>query len=106
MLSVSAHTPEESTTAGSAAGEDAHQPQDPQQPQQLFVPLAGVDVEQHCARGVGYVSDMNFSTGQFPDQPGIDCAKRNLPGFGTLACAFDMVKQPGQLGCGKIRVDE
>ena len=73
--------------------------------EQLLVPVALVDVEQHGARGVRRVGDVGAALGQLPGQPGVDGAEGELAALGARARARDVVEQPGDLGAGEIRVE-
>ena len=69
-------------------------------------PTPGVDVEQHRARGVGDVGDVQPAAGQLPDQPGIDGAEGELAALGPVARAGHVVEHPGDLGAGEVGVDD
>ena len=64
-----------------------------------------VDVEEHRARGVGRVGDVQPAAGQLPDQPGVDGAEGELAGLGLRARAGDVVEDPGDLGAGEVGVE-
>ena len=83
-----------------------HTPGDIQHPQDLVVPVKGVDVEQHGAAGVGIIGDVDLAAGQFPDQPGLHRAEQQLAGLGLLPRAGDVVQDPFQLGGRKVGVDD
>ena len=74
--------------------------------QELVVPLAGVDVEQEGARGVGGVSHMRLAAGQPPHQERVDGAERELAALGAFAGARHVVEDPGDLGAGEIGIDD
>ena len=65
--------PDEGTTSGSTRAVDA------EQRQQLVVPLARVEVEQHRPRRVRQVGDVRRAAGQLPDEPGVDRPEGQLP---------------------------
>src|SRR5476649_444016 len=74
--------------------------------QHLRIPLQGVDVEEHGARGVGVIGNVGFAAGKFPDQPAVDGAEQQLAVARTLTAAFDVVEDPLQLGAGEVRVGD
>ena len=47
---------------------------------------------------------MALATGQLPDQPTVDGAKRQLAALGAHACTRHVVEQPLQLGGGEVGV--
>src|SRR5450830_1811421 len=63
-----------------------------------------MDVEEHGARGVGVVGDVDLAAGEFPDQPAIDGTEQQFTVARTLAAAFDVVEDPLEFGAGEIRV--
>ena len=65
--------PPRRTTSGSSAAVDA------EQRQQLVVPLARREVEQHRPRGVRAVGDVRGAAGQLPHEPAVDRPERELP---------------------------
>ena len=79
---------------------------DAQDLQQLGVPVVRHDVVDQRARGVGRIGDMRLAAGQPPDQEAVDGAGQQLAALGALARAFHIVEQPGDLGAGKIRVEQ
>ncbi len=46
------------------------------------------------------------AAGQLPQEPAIDGAERQFPGFRFCARAGDVVENPGDFAAGKIRVDD
>lgn len=74
--------------------------------QQLRIPAARLDVAEHRAGGVGRIGDMNPSLGQFPDQPGVDRAKRKAAAPGKGAGPFDVLEDPSELGSGEVGVHD
>ena len=47
---------------------------------------------------------MHTSAGQLPYEPAVNSAEQQLPGLCLCACAGHIVKQPLDLGAGKVRV--
>ena len=74
--------------------------------QDFIIPLQRVDVEEHCAGGVGIVGDMYLAARQLPDEPRFDRAEQQLAALRTLACAGDVFKQPVYLRAGEIGIDD
>src|SRR3954469_11596513 len=68
-----------------------------EQTEQFVVPFASLNIEEHGARSVARVGHMRATAGQIPNQPGINSAKRELPGFGHLFCAGNIVEYPLKL---------
>ena len=64
------------------------------------------DVVDQRARGVGRIGDVRLAAGQPPDQETVDGAGQQLAAFGALARAFHIVEQPGDLGAGKIGIEQ
>ena len=44
--------------------------------QDFFIPLKGIDIEQHSSGCVGIIRHMNSTFGQLPDQPGLHRTKQ------------------------------
>ena len=65
-----------------------------EQAEQLVVPLHGVDVEEHGARGVGGVGGMDTAAGELPDEPCVDGAHQQLAVLGSLTGTRGVVEQP------------
>jgi len=76
-----------------------------QQAQQLRVPIARVDVEQHRARRIRRICDVRAVAGELPDEPGIDRAECELAALGAGARPRNLVEQPGDLGAAEIRIN-
>jgi len=74
--------------------------------QHLRIPLQGVDVEEHGARGVGVIGDVGFAAGKFPDQPAVHGAEQQFAVASALTAAFDVIEDPLELGTGKVRVGD
>src|SRR6185312_16256006 len=72
------------------------------QPAEVVVPLAFADIEQQRTRRVGGVRQMNGAAGEPPEQETVDGAKGEPALLGGLASAFQVIKQPADLACGKI----
>ncbi len=81
-----------------------HGGRDAKQSEQLRVPGALEDVEEHGAGGVGHVG--NVAAGELVHEPGIDGAESEATGLGGGAGAFDVVEEPGELGGREVGVDE
>jgi len=69
-----------------------------QQRQQLVVPLVGVHVEQHSARGIAHIGHMHLAMRELPHEPAVHRAEGQLAALCLRACAGHMVQQPLQLG--------
>ena len=78
----------------------------PQEPQQLIVPVVGVDVEEKRARSVGDVGDVRAVAGELPCEPRVDRAEGELAALGARACAGDLVEQPGDFRAAEVRIDD
>ena len=65
-----------------------------------------LDVVDQRARGIGGVGRVHLAAGQPPDQEAVDRAGEKLAALGALARAFHIVEQPGDLGAGKIGVEQ
>ena len=72
---------------------------DAEQLQQLVIPAATVDVEQHCARSVGRVG--RELAGQLEDQPCVDRSEHRA----RLPQPVHVVQQPLDLCAGEIRIE-
>lgn len=75
-----------------------------EQLEQLFVPLARMNIEEHRAARVGHVSRMHCSTRELPNEPRIYRAERKLAGLGRLASPGNMVEQPLDFACREVRI--
>ena len=73
--------------------------------QQLVVPFQRMDVEQHGARGVGDIGDVQSLLREIPDQPAVDSAEGELALVGAFARPWHIVEYPADLGCREIRID-
>ena len=81
-----------------------HLPRDPEIPQDLLIPFQCMDVEKHRPGCVRCVGREYLAAGQIPQQPGVDCAKKQFALFRSLAGSGHMVQNPFQLGRGEIRI--
>ena len=72
---------------------------------QLRVPLAGVDVVEHGARGVGAVGHMHLAVGQLPQQPGVHRAEQQLAAVRQLTRSLHIVEDPFDFGAAEIGVE-
>lgn len=72
---------------------------------QVGIPLAGVDVPQQGARGVGYVGHVQAAARELPHQPAVDGAEGELAARGAFAGTVHVVEDPAQLGAREIRID-
>ena len=81
-------------------------PGDVQQPEQVVVPILGMDVEQHGAGGVGGVGGVDAAAGEAPQQEAVDGAEGEVAPLGGVARASDVVEEPSDLGGREIGVDD
>ena len=72
----------------------------------LLIPAAGADVEQHGARSVGRIGDVQAAGGELPDEPGVDGAEGEAARIGEPAGVRNVVEDPGDFAGGKIGVDD
>ena len=89
---------------GNGPGEQAHG--DTEEPAQLLVPCERVDVEEHCAAGVGVVGHMGGPAGETPDEPRFHRAEKQLAALGALPRAGNVVEQPFELRAGEVGIDD
>src|SRR5690606_11607642 len=71
----------------------------------LLVPLEGAQVHQESPTGVGHVRDVHApvgASGEIPDEPGVDVAEAEVPGFGLLGRPVDVLEDPTDLGARKV----
>ncbi len=73
--------------------------------QQFLIPDTRVNVEQHRARRVGHVGDVERPARQVPDEPTVDGAERELARLGARTHALDVVEDPADLGGREVGVD-
>ena len=71
----------------------------------LLIPLKRVDVEEKGTGRVGIVGDMDAALGQLVDEPAVNGTEAQLTFFRAGASAFDVVKDPADLGAGEIGVE-
>ena len=90
--------------AGAHLGQ--HRAGDAEEAQQVVVPLHGVDVEEHGARGVGAVGGVHAPAGELPDEPGVDGAHEQVAALGCCPCSGGVVEQPCHAGGCEVGVDE
>ena len=64
-----------------------HRARDVEQREQLVVPVAGVDVEEQRAAGVGRVGDVHAAAGEVPDQPACRWCRTRARPLGARARA-------------------
>ncbi|MGY3134299.1 hypothetical protein ACVWZM_004981 [Bradyrhizobium sp. USDA 4501] len=77
-----------------------------QQPDEVIVPGAGMDVEQQRARGVGGVGGVDSPAGEPPQQIAVDGAEQEFAALGALARARHVIEDPGDFGAGEIGIDD
>ena len=90
---------------GRSADAGQHPARNPEQRQQLVVPVERSQVHELRAAGIGGVGDMapaGGPAGQVPDDPAIDRAEQRLAAFGRGTGTVDMVENPLQLGRRKV----
>ena len=74
-----------------------------EQREQLVVPVAGLDVVEQRAAGIGGVGGVQLAAGQPPDQVGVDRAEGEFAALGPLARARHVVEDPVDLGAPRNR---
>src|SRR5688572_13548429 len=78
---------------------------DPEEAQQLLIPVQPLQIHQHGAAGIGHVGDMLSAVnaaGQIPQQPAVSGAELGAAAFGGLANPVDVLQDPLQLAAGKV----
>ena len=73
---------------------------------QFVVPLHGMDIEQHGARGIGIVCGMNLSACELPHEPRINGSHQQLAFVCCFAGTVYVVKQPLDTCCREIGVNK
>ena len=94
---------------GAAAVDDArqHRAGDVQLGQHTLVPVAVAQVVEHRARRVRGVDDVGAAAREFPDQPRIDGAERQLARLGArLRVRAAVIEQPAHFRAGEVGVDQ
>ena len=74
--------------------------------EQFVIPGLAVQIEEHRARGITGVGDMQAAASQIPDEPGIDGAEGQFATLSFFASAGDMIEQPANFASGKVSVDD
>jgi len=74
------------------------------QAQQFLIPLQGMNIEEHGAAGIAYISYMSLSVGELPYQPAVDGAKAQIALLCLGPCTRHMIEQPLELGSRKIGI--
>ena len=72
---------------------------------ELFVPLQGVDVIEHRARGVRAVGDVHSAARQLPEQPRVHGAEEQLAVLRLFSRTLDVVEYPFDFCSAEIGVD-
>ena len=73
--------------------------------QQFVVPLAGDDVEEERAGGIGNVGGMDRAAGQTPQQERIYRSESDFAPFGARSQSGHIVQQPADFRAGEIGVE-
>ncbi len=73
--------------------------------QQVIVPLAGMDIEQHRAAGIRDIGNVARAAREPPDEKGIHGAEGEFAALRPRPRAGNVVEQPANLGRGKIGVN-
>ena len=87
---------------GHGAGQHLHG--HPQSAAKFLVPAQPVDVKEHGAGAVGIIR--NMLAGEVPDEPAVHRAAQQLAPLGPGPGAGNVIQNPGDLGAGKISVDQ
>ena len=83
-----------------------HRARHVQQLEKIVVPCAGVDIKEQRARGIGGVGRVHLSAGEAPQQVTIDSAEQQFAAHRACTRARDIIEDPGDLGAGKIGIDD
>ncbi len=78
-------------------GEDLEQP---------VGPVAGAQIHEQRAAGVRDVGNVAPMAGELEQQPAVYRAEGELAALRARPSARNVVEQPGQLGAGKIRIEQ
>ena len=68
--------------------------------------LSAPDVHQQRARGIGRVGRVQLAAGEPPEQEAVDRPEREPTRDRCRTRAGDMIEKPGDLGGGKIRIEQ
>ena len=80
-------------------------PWDVEEAQQFLVPLQGVNIKQHRARGVGGIGDVQSAARELPYEPRVHRAEAQPSLLSPLAGAGHMVEHPFYLRSAEVGVD-
>ena len=79
---------------------------DAKQPQQIRIPNATADIEQHGARGIGGIGRMHAPAREAPQQKAIHRAESKRTAFRRRPRARDIIQHPGELCRGEIGIGQ
>ena len=65
-----------------------------------------MDVEKHSPGSIAHVSDMDFTAGEIPDEPGVHCSETQFACLSLGARSRDIFQNPTDLGGTEISVDD
>ena len=65
-----------------------------------------MDVEKHCPGCIADIGNMYLAPCEHPDKPCVDCAETEPAFFGFLSCSRYVFKDPTDLGCAEVGVND
>ena len=65
-----------------------------------------MDVEKHCPGSIADVGDMDVSSGEVPDQPGVHRSEAQFSRLGLGTCARHVFQDPADFGRAEIGVQD
>ena len=83
-----------------------HRRRDPEEIQQLGIPLQRVDIEQHGARCIGDIGHMHLPAGEVPHQPAVHGTEPQVSRIGHGTRSGNVLQDPPDLGRAEIRIDD
>jgi hypothetical protein len=83
-----------------------HGTRHPEDPQQIVIPLAGMDIVEQRARGIGGVGGMGLASGQAPQKETVDGPEQQLAGLRLGAGTRYHIEDPADLGSGEVRIEQ
>ena len=81
-----------------------HAARDVQKLEQLVVPIERVDIEEHRSACVRVIRREHQSAREIEDEPRVDGAEEQLPGFGKLSRPAHVVQNPRDLGGREVGI--